>query len=1139
MAVVNEIIKKLPTDASITGSNYEGANIVIYTKSKSFFKHGSDTIRFLVDEFKKRIDLRADSAIRTDEETAKSAIEKIISRDAEVTQIIFEPARSLVTIEAKKPGIVIGKSGDVLQEIKDTTFWTPIVKRDSIIPSKITTGIREALYADSAERKKFLDRVGKRIYEEKRSSSSEMWARVVVLGAGRQVGRSCFLLQTPESNILLDCGVNVADEKSPYPYLTAPEFNIQAIDAVIISHAHMDHMGMVPFIVKMGYTGPIYCTEVTRDVMALLQLDYIDVSHAQTKKPPYSSTDIKNMVKQTICLEYGEVTDITPDVRITFYNAGHIIGSSLVHLHIGEGWHNLLYSLDGKTAAVVIDKNNNVLSKPIGEIVDKEFKSSNAVIINSNVEQIPNLSGLKAVVFNPRTLKNEIKEITSFVRHPINEDLCRITTKSGREITVTKSHSIFTVKDGKLRAVKVSDLTNNDFIIGPKQIPFISDKKKNISLLDNLKDLRIQIKDNKLLCQILKSHKLKFDLLKQSDALQASDWIKDHYSLAMYKEDLAKKYHVKLDRIRRTFKQLGISDHPRVGHSFPDTFEITPEFSRFLGYYISEGSIQNNTIQIANYNPTILEDSYNIISSTFGLKGDIRDRSVMFFSKQLKYLINKVLNCGEGAYHKRVPPQVLYGSREIAANFLKGYFSGDGGVTIKSSGRVIDASSKNSDLIQDVAFLLLQFGIVPTLQHNKTTDMYIASIYNTDKIKHFLGEVGMLNSAIENLNKEIGNLKRKKGSFDMRIPLSALSKEGQIKLFKTGYRMSKTCGINILQRMRGFNEVDKKIIESDLMFDQIKNIEKVKPSGKYVYDFQIDGYENFSAGNGFLFVHNTGDYKFKKSRLLDGAINKFPRVETVITESTYGGSEDFMEERSKSEDELKDIVRNTLKRKGKVLMPVLGVGRSQEIMLILEEMFRKEKIKSKIYIDGMVWDITAIHNAYPRFMNTDVRQKVFYEGNDPFLSESFSQVGSYQERQKVLEGGSCVILATSGMLVGGASCTYLRELAKDKKNCLIFSCYQGEGSLGARIQRGDKELKIEGEREIIPLNMEVHTIPGLSGHSDRNELMSFIQSMQPAPRKVIINHGESSKCLNLASSIHKICKIETVAPRNLESIRLR
>ncbi len=89
-------------------------------------------------------------------------------------------------------------------------------------------------------------------------------------------------------------------------------------------------------------------TTPTRDIVSLLALDFIGVSYKKAAAPLYSASDIKEMVRHSICLDYNSVTDITPDVRLTFYNAGHALGSAMVHLNIGNGLHNLLYTADMK-----------------------------------------------------------------------------------------------------------------------------------------------------------------------------------------------------------------------------------------------------------------------------------------------------------------------------------------------------------------------------------------------------------------------------------------------------------------------------------------------------------------------------------------------------------------------------------------------------------------------------------------------------------------------------------------------------------------------------------------------------------------------------------------------------------------------
>jgi len=138
MGLKDNIIAKLPADAKVTGSKYEGANVILYTANKEFLLKSGGVIRKLVDEFKKRIEVRADSKILFPAQNVEAEIVKILPKEAEITQVLLEPARSLVIIESKNPGNAIGKNGELLKKIKEKLSWTPIIKRDSAIRSKIT-----------------------------------------------------------------------------------------------------------------------------------------------------------------------------------------------------------------------------------------------------------------------------------------------------------------------------------------------------------------------------------------------------------------------------------------------------------------------------------------------------------------------------------------------------------------------------------------------------------------------------------------------------------------------------------------------------------------------------------------------------------------------------------------------------------------------------------------------------------------------------------------------------------------------------------------------------------------------------------------------------------------------------------------
>jgi predicted metal-dependent RNase len=293
-------------------------------------------------------------------------------------------------------------------------------------------------------------------------------------------------------------------------------------------------------------------------------------------------------------------------------------------------------------------------------------------------------------------------------------------------------------------------------------------------------------------------------------------------------------------------------------------------------------------------------------------------------------------------------------------------------------------------------------------------------------------------------------------------------------------------------------------------------------------------------GNGLHNMLYTGDMKYAKTQMLSPSHTQFPRLETLMIESTYGGKENTLG--SSAEEDLTNIVIKAVERGGKVLMPTLGSGRAQEVVVFIERLIKEGRMPQvPIYLDGMLWDIMAIHTAYPEFLNSTLRQQIFHKEENPFLAPNIKRVASPKERKQVVEEEtSCIIIATSGMLEGGPSVFYLTELADNPNNALVFSCYQGEGTLGRQIQSGISEFTVPEGRtsRAIPLKLEISRIE-ISGHSDRRELMNFIKNCQPRPRKVIINHGEASRCLDFARAVHQQFKIESVCPRNLDSIRLR
>jgi hypothetical protein len=354
IGVSQYILEHVPKEAEVTRIEYEGPTLAVYTKKPEVLVEQSNLIAGIVNVIRKRIVIRSDPSVRLVEEDAERKARDIISAEAEVTDVNFDPSLGEIIIEAKKPGLVIGKNGLVLQEIIKQTKWRPQVLRSPPLRSKIVTHMRHYLHSESKERERILRTVGERIFRPKTFEVGDI--RITALGGVQEVGRSSFLLQTRESSVLMDCGINPGSQRpfEGFPRFDNPAFELDSLDAVVISHAHLDHCALVPFLYKYGYDGPVYCSAPTSNLMTLLQLDYLDVAGKQGVTAHYDQKDVRECVLHTVPLRYGVVTDIAPDVRLTLHNAGHILGSSMAHLHIGEGLHNIVYTGDYKFARTML-----------------------------------------------------------------------------------------------------------------------------------------------------------------------------------------------------------------------------------------------------------------------------------------------------------------------------------------------------------------------------------------------------------------------------------------------------------------------------------------------------------------------------------------------------------------------------------------------------------------------------------------------------------------------------------------------------------------------------------------------------------------------------------------------------------------
>lgn len=187
-------------------------------------------------------------------------------------------------------------------------------------------------------------------------------ASLKFIGATRQVTGSCYLLETATTTVLLECGMYQGSHQDESRNRQAFPFDATKIDAVIISHTHLDHCGLLPKLVKEGYQGPVFMTPATHDLIEVMLNDAAFLEMKDTEwenrqrlragkeliEPLFTDRDVADALRLREVHAYDEPTSVGSDISLVFHDAGHILGSSIVELHITENKkkHTLVFSGD-------------------------------------------------------------------------------------------------------------------------------------------------------------------------------------------------------------------------------------------------------------------------------------------------------------------------------------------------------------------------------------------------------------------------------------------------------------------------------------------------------------------------------------------------------------------------------------------------------------------------------------------------------------------------------------------------------------------------------------------------------------------------------------------------------------------------
>jgi len=258
-------------------------------------------------------------------------------------------------------------------------------------------------------------------------------------------------------------------------------------------------------------------------------------------------------------------------------------------------------------------------------------------------------------------------------------------------------------------------------------------------------------------------------------------------------------------------------------------------------------------------------------------------------------------------------------------------------------------------------------------------------------------------------------------------------------------------------------------------------------------------------------------------------------VDTLIIESTYANRDH--DSVAEAESRLGELVRRVAGRGGKILIPCFAVGRTQELIYALHQLFRAGKIPGlPIYVDSpLAIDATQVFRLHPELF--DRSEELVEKTSKLFDFPLVRYVRDVQESKQLNSmSGPAVIIAASGMAESGRILHHLANNIGDHRTLILFVGFQGEHTLGRRIQEGAKLVKIFGEE--LPLRCEVETLGGYSAHADRKELRAWVRKLGGPIRRAFVVHGEAEACLAMAQILKEEGVRQVHVPKQGESFEL-
>lgn len=614
----------------------------------------------------------------------------------------------------------------------------------------------------------------------------------------------------------------------------------------------------------------------------------------------------KESIQQLICYR-------PPKGNVEDYSLGKLLGFADDSIPFSVNLESLIHYMASSFAfsldhdePIVYRENGQVSICKIGELVDRYFA-------DARKEGRAYTSEIEAMCFDPATFEVKWSPLQYVFRHKYGGKLLKFHTRTGRTVTVTPGHSLFALRQGRVLCVPSNDLRLGDFLVGSRRIPSSSD-----STLASFNMLE--------LCQKAGGDRVRLTNLKPSAfavvGTDVPEWKRWHWKHFRY---LPLSYW---ERIPRADCEGALLAYKRCRQPVNMGLEIDEDVAKLLGYFTAEGHVTIRVKQAYAVEFTlnrtkdgdIVKDLYRILGSKFSIrprtskhgKNGIR---VTFRHMILAYFFSTLV--GEGAKNKRIPNLILNSPSHVRRAFLEAWAAGDHGVT----------SSKG--LIDDVMYMLLMDDTAATVTEWKGEgqtviegrtvnsspryQMYFpnARELQAGKTRTRRGRaeptlpVVALPDQLRSLLRQNSTHTSQKSRFSTRLldevetRIEALNSyhdkpvshvEGHYDHFYTYWRGKaltnndgRISATQLLFDARNQLNGAKELVNSNLTFYEIEGIEEVDPTSEFVYDVSVPGAENFLAGFGGVFCHNTGSGKSNlTATVIRKALRVMPDLKVVI-----------------------------------------------------------------------------------------------------------------------------------------------------------------------------------------------------------------------------------------------------------------